>query len=68
MNARSSLDNIFEIAALFPSPARQEKNGGNFKTSMRFKGTNPLSSYIILALGQRKFVELINIISKCKEY
>ena len=41
MNARSSLDNIFEIAALFPSPTRQGEKGGNFKTSMRFTETNP---------------------------
>ena len=30
----------FEIAALSPSPTRQGKKGGNFKTSMRFTETN----------------------------
>ena len=37
----------FEIAALFPSPTRQGKKGGNFKTSMRF---TEIRSYTVLAL------------------
>ena len=31
----------FEIAALFPSPWMWEKEGGNFKTNMRFTETSP---------------------------
>ena len=31
----------FEIAALFLSPKRQGKKGGNFKISMRFTETSP---------------------------
>ena len=32
----------FEIVSFFPSPTRQGKKGGNFKTIMRFTETNPL--------------------------
>ena len=50
----------FEIAALFPSPTRQGKKGGNFKTSMRFTETNPFLYCLSSSLEVTKLITCPN--------